>query len=236
MDFLTNNWFISIIGGLIVTGFAAAVKTIRERKYYRMRQQQAKSELFNDIMSFIANDPLPDYFVYGAIYNNISRKHNIKQSDMPSMDEVIEEMIHKIMISPFLPYNDKIEYADNLKYLKDKIGNGMDDGDGKGENNRLFTLANLLLYIVTVLIILALDYVIPQIKDFSIKLNAESDILTLFFILLLTIISIAFLRFYFNYIINNNILEVVATTVYNSVKEVAEVMMRTIKNIFRFKK
>jgi hypothetical protein len=129
-DFLSNNWVVSIITGLLVYGITKAWEVFRSRRQYRLSVSLANKEVFDTIKFSIPENPLPSVYVLKALHASTAKQRNVKSGDMDSLSSIIFDLIKEIMDSNFLAYENKLKYCVNLEELERTLINGL-EGDKK---------------------------------------------------------------------------------------------------------
>jgi hypothetical protein len=129
-DFLSNNWVISIITGLLVYGITKAWEVFRSRRQYRLSVNLANKEVFDTLKFSIPENPLPSVYVLKALHASTAKQRNVKSGDMDTLSSILFDLIKEIMDSNFLAYENKLKYCVNLEELERTLINGL-EGDKK---------------------------------------------------------------------------------------------------------
>lgn len=136
MEFISNSWFISIIGGLCVTLTWEIIKLLMERKAYNRQIKLVQNDFSLIIKSIIGEDDLPNTKILESLLKGIAKKHNVKYKDVSTVDYIFYMLISEVMESNFLDYNQKVMFCEKLETLSVALSNQIQS------NNNLTIIKN----------------------------------------------------------------------------------------------
>lgn len=147
-EFLSNNWFVSIIGGLIsgviVYVVTNMVKKYKDRKDYIEKVKIANNEvlkLFTDELS--AGSENINISLMSVVIESVALKHEVYPKDMFSVAEICQLLIYQVMDTSFISHDLKTYYYKIINEIiidfelsKDqKVKNENNDNNDNNENN-----------------------------------------------------------------------------------------------------
>lgn len=121
-DFVNNTWFVSIIGGLIVTAASGLATRIflnrREAKDYQRAVDLANAEIVRSVRPSISEKALPPRNVIKSVIAATGRKYGVDPKDVYGIAEVVDELVNEVMASSFISAQTKVDYCASLSTLK----------------------------------------------------------------------------------------------------------------------
>lgn len=120
-DFFQNNWVISIFAGALVTIISEMWKRWRSRTSYWQKVHLANRDILNTIESFTSEKDLPSAQILMSFHTSTARNYKVSLKDINSLNEVVDDLIRKVIESNFLSYVQKIDSSERLLNLKEDI-------------------------------------------------------------------------------------------------------------------
>lgn len=164
-DLFSNSWFISIVGGLVVTFLWESIKFVRERNAYNRRLRIVRNDFSINIKNIIGEGILPELYILDNLLKGISQKHEVKYKDVSDVEPVFNSLTQDVMESSFLDYENKLIFCrkletmnkDYTQYIKEKETKTSENESTNKFKSRDYvsiipTFAFLMLSIVTILI------------------------------------------------------------------------------------
>ncbi|MED4052952.1 hypothetical protein P4654_02100 [Niallia taxi] len=122
--FWRNEWFIGIcvgiISGLIVFFIQMVVTSKLGRKDYIKKVSYANEEILSLLKSVISEDVYPSITILDSLISSISRRYNVKKSDLNSETDVLDDLIREVFDTSFMSIDKKILSANKIIDLKDQ--------------------------------------------------------------------------------------------------------------------
>ncbi|PGA17207.1 MULTISPECIES: hypothetical protein [Bacillus cereus group] len=164
VSFFQNNWVISILAGALVTMISEMWKRWRSRTSYWQKVNLANRDILNTIESFTSEKDLPNVQILMAFHSSTARNYKISLKDIYPLDEVVDDLIRKIIESNFLSYAQKIDSSERLLNLKEDIvkiplANEIPDKVkeiDKLDKGRLFSITSMLVGLITTVLFMFL--------------------------------------------------------------------------------
>ena len=126
-DIINNPWVVGIVGsivsGLIVYFITYAIISKREDKIYQHKIIAANSEILHTIKSMVTNKQLLSVEAFNSVVTSTAKKHQVNLKDINNISEFIDDIIKDIIQSPFITYEQKNEYYEQLDTLKEEQQN-----------------------------------------------------------------------------------------------------------------
>lgn len=121
-EVLNNPWVSSILGGFVVYFVTNLIFSKKENKEYEQKVQTANNELLYNMRPLIAQEAIPKSDIIESIMRSISRKYEIKTSDLLDFSLMRDDLIREVMESTFLDTPQKIKFCEKIKqtFLKNK--------------------------------------------------------------------------------------------------------------------
>ncbi|HDR6256874.1 TPA: hypothetical protein QCU36_002565 [Bacillus cereus] len=157
VSFFQNNWVISILAGALVTIISEMWKRWRSRTSYWQKVNLANRDILNTIESFTSEKDLPNVQILMSFHSSTARNYKILLKDIYPLDEVVDDLIRKIVESNFLSYTQKIDSSERLLNLKEdiiklqlanKVPDKIKEID-KLDRDRLFSITSMLVGLTT---------------------------------------------------------------------------------------
>jgi len=114
LEFVANNWFVSIVGGLLVTFSWEMIKLFLEKKAYNRQIKQVRYDFSMIIKSIIGEQSLPSSRILESLLKGIAQKHKVKFKDVSEVDYIFHALTGDVMESNFLDYNQKILFCEKI--------------------------------------------------------------------------------------------------------------------------
>lgn len=115
----SNPWIVGIIGGIIsglfvffVTNFL--VNKVSKKEYFN-QVNQANQELVSLLIVSVSEGELPSLTILQSLASSISRKYNVKQQDVNTVKDTLEDLIREIFDTNFISVENKIEVSEKLE-------------------------------------------------------------------------------------------------------------------------
>lgn len=123
LDFLQDQWFVSIGGGIIVffitNGISQWFLKRKDNSKYMEQISNANADIIRTLKPYIAEKGLPDKEIIDAIIVSTARKHNVKSDELYSIRIICEELIREIIENSYVSSDKKQEYTAQLTdYLR----------------------------------------------------------------------------------------------------------------------
>ncbi|MEF7494524.1 hypothetical protein V4V34_08050 [Lysinibacillus sphaericus] len=121
MEFISNSWFISIIGGLFVTFTWEIIKLLMERKAYNRQIKLVQNDFSGIIKSIIGEEELPTSTILESLLKGIAQKHSVKFKDVSEVGYIFHALIGEVMESSFLEYSQKVLFCEKIEGLSKRL-------------------------------------------------------------------------------------------------------------------
>ncbi|MCS5499816.1 hypothetical protein NY607_01695 [Lysinibacillus sp. A4] len=139
MEFISNSWFISIIGGLFVTLTWEIIKLLMERKAYNRQIKLVQNDFSVIIKSIIGEEELPTPKILESLLKGIAQKHNVKFKDVSEVGYIFHALIGEVMESSFLEYNQKILFCEKIEELSECLSEQIKQTNGSPSTQATFS-------------------------------------------------------------------------------------------------
>ncbi|WP_430788398.1 hypothetical protein VBD025_00870 [Virgibacillus flavescens] len=127
-ELLSNQWTVGItvgvISGLILFPVTKFINTKLSKKDYYKNVNFANDEVKNYLINSVSEGHHPQVNLINTLRMSISRKYNVEESDLLSLNEILEDLIRIIFNTNFISIDKKIKSSDILlEMMKDeKLG------------------------------------------------------------------------------------------------------------------
>lgn len=162
MVFLSNPWFIGIIGGivsgLIVFYITTIVTKIYRRKEYYKSIHEVNLKVSRMLIMSISESEIPEYKVVAALLSSLAKRSNVELKDINNVEETYNDLIYELFETEFIPVEKKRKLANELiikkEYSKIIISEYELQNEIRGEENLKFLPNRLEPLVISMLIIL----------------------------------------------------------------------------------
>ena len=134
-DLFSNSWFISIVGGLVVTFLWESIKFVRERNAYNRRLRFVRNDFSVNIKNIIGEGVLPELYILDNLLKGISQKHEVKYKDVSDVEPVFNSLTQDVMESSFLDYHNKLSFCEKLEKMNNDYTQYIKERETKTSEN-----------------------------------------------------------------------------------------------------
>lgn len=117
LNFFSNNWIVSIITGLIVYFIGRVIEGFSNNRRYNSKLASARAEIFSTIRAMVPEDSMPPLGILKTLYRATAKRYQVKEEDLDSLSDILEDIIKEILDTNFLAYEEKLRYSDKLQKL-----------------------------------------------------------------------------------------------------------------------
>lgn len=125
MNFLTNPWFVGIIGGIIsgiivffITGII--VNKINKKDYYKS-VEEVNLKISKMLIMSISENKIPSSYVIDSLLSSLAKRYKVQKKDINSVEETYNDLITELFETNFIPIDKKQNLAESLIEIKNTL-------------------------------------------------------------------------------------------------------------------
>ena len=130
MPILKNEWFVSIVSGVIVfiitTLAISIISRMRDKSKHLSQIKEANADILRALKPYVAEKGLPEKEIVDAIIVSTARKYSVQSGELFSVRIICEELIHEIIQDVFVSSAKKQEYSAQLIVYLQGLNHGKD--------------------------------------------------------------------------------------------------------------
>lgn len=120
--------FTSIIGTILINLCSSIILRRRQKLKYIETVKKANNEIIEILKPYISEKGLPKEEIILSIISSVSRKYEVNENDLYSINIFCQELIKGIIDNVYVSSDKKEEYAEELvKYLENLNSNFIDN-------------------------------------------------------------------------------------------------------------
>jgi hypothetical protein len=113
-----SSFAVTVVGGLIVAWLAPEVVRRVTNRARTRAAAQAGSEVLAELRRLLAEGGPLEVGLAEALLRAAARKHGVQFQRMPSVSDLVDDLIKEIMDSDFLPTSAKLDHVQKLEQLR----------------------------------------------------------------------------------------------------------------------